>query len=349
MIRPAAEMFFRRNLALPLAALLLAAILLSLCIGPYPVPMATVGRILFSLALPGPTADTVSWSDAEQVAVQTIRLPRVLLAAMAGMGLGLSGAALQGMMRNPLVGPDLVGVSSGAACGGVLAILLDWPAALIVASAFLGGMLALTLASGLARLAKSAGVLALILSGVIVGAFFSAIHGLIQYLADPETKLPSMVYWLMGSFAAANQQKLLVLGIPLLAGGAVLLALRWRINLLSLGDLDAASLGIPVERLRWLIIGLVSLIVAAQVSVSGIVGWVGMIVPHFARMAVGPDHRRMLPVSALMGGIFLLLADDLARSLGNQEIPIGLLTAAIGTPVFAIVFWRSQTKGWTHD
>ncbi|MDR3436090.1 iron ABC transporter permease [Telmatospirillum sp.] len=340
---------FRRMAEPALGVVLVILVLLSLCIGVYPVAPGTVARILLALVFPGAGPEIPSWSEAEQVTVQVIRLPRIMLALSAGMGLGMSGAALQGMMRNPLVGPDLVGVSPGAACGGVLAILFDWPPAAIVTCAFAGGVLALILASGLARLAKNGGVLALILAGVIVGAFFSAVHGLVQYLADPETKLPSMVYWLMGSFADANQRKVVILGVPLIVGGSLLLLLRWRINLLSLGDLDAASLGIPVERLRWLIIVLVSLIVSAQVSVSGIVGWVGMIVPHFARMLVGPDHRRLVPASALLGAGFLLIMDDLARSIANQEIPIGLLTAAIGTPIFAILFWKSQAKGWTHE
>lgn len=331
-----------------LILLVIGAIIASLCIGVYPVPLKHVVHILWSLTVPWQTS-TSSWTEAEQVAVQTVRLPRVLLVTLAGMGLGLSGAALQGMMRNPLVGPDLVGISAGAAAGSVLAIMLGWPSPAIVASSFSGGMLALFCASVLAQVARGGGVLAFVLAGVIVSAFFHSIQGLIQYMADPETKLPSMVYWLMGSFAAADQTRLIIVAVPVAAGGGLLLALRWRINLLSLGDLDAASLGVNIAGLRWTIIALVSFIVAAQVSVSGIVGWVGMVVPHFARMIVGPDHTRLMPVAALIGGLFLLAMDDIARSVTMQELPIGLITAAIGTPIFAVLFWRMQAKGWSDD
>jgi len=336
--------------AVPLLALtLLGCMLGSLCIGAYPVPLTDVGKILLGLSLPEPLRPAASWSDAEFAAVQVIRLPRILLAVLAGGGLGISGAALQGMMRNPLVGPDLMGISSGAACGGILAILFDWPSWGLLAAAFSGGFLALASAWMLARLSRGGGILPLILAGVVVAAFFTAVHGLIQYTADPENKLPTMVYWLIGSFAGATPAKVDILAPPVLIGGGMLLMLRWRINLLSLGDLDAASLGVRSAGLRWTIVALVSLIVAAQVAVSGIVGWVGLIVPHFARMLAGPDHRRLLPAAALTGAIFLLITDDIARTVVTQELPIGILTAGLGTPIFAFLFWRLQAKGWSHD
>jgi iron complex transport system permease protein len=335
---------------LPFLGLALAVAMLgSLCIGAYPVAFTKVVRILLTLALPAPFGPDPTWTDAELAAVQVIRLPRVLLAMLAGAGLGLSGAALQGMMRNPLVGPDLIGISSGAACGGILAILLDWPPWGLLAAAFAGGLVALLAAWTLAGLSRGGGVLPFILAGVVVAAFFTAMHGLIQYTADPENKLPAMVYWLIGSFAGATSDKVAILAPPVLGAGGVLLLLRWRINLLSLGELDAAALGIRGSGLRWAIIALVSLIVAAQVTVSGIVGWVGLIVPHFARMIAGPDHRRLLPAAALIGATFLLVMDDIARTLAQQELPIGVLTAGVGTPVFAILFWRLQVRGWSHE
>ncbi len=335
---------------LPLLCLMLiAGVLASLCIGAYPVSPGQVARILINLSLPRSFQPFSAAPDAQIAAIAVIRLPRVLLSLLAGAGLGISGAALQGMMRNPLVGPDLIGISSGAACGGLLAILLDWPSWGLLASAFAGGFLALVAAWTLARLSRGGGVLPLILAGVVVAAFFTAMHGLIQYTADPENKLPTMIYWLIGSFAGATPHKVSVLAPPVLAAGALLLLLRWRINLLSLGELDAMALGVKVSGLRWVILALVALIVAAQVSVSGIVGWVGLIVPHFARMLAGPDHRRLLPASALTGAIFLLAMDDIARTLVRQELPIGILTAGIGTPIFALLFWRMQAKGWSHE
>jgi iron complex transport system permease protein len=193
------------------------------------------------------------------------------------------------------------------------------------------------------------GVLPLILSGVIVGAFFAACVTFALYLADPFYRLPNIVYWLLGSFAGATRQKVVILALPTLGAGTVILGLRWRLNLLSLGDSDAAALGLRVQRLRWLIVRLVSLMIAAQVSVSGVVGWVGLVVPHFARMFVGPDHRRLLLAAGFLGGIFLLAMDDVACCITVQEIPIGVLTALVGTPVFAFMFWRTQAKGWTNE
>jgi len=336
-----------RPALLGLAAAVLMAILFSLCLGVYPVSVSTVLKILCRLVWPFSHGD-LSGTEKEQMVVEAIRLPRILLAAAAGAGLGVSGAALQGLMRNPLVGPDLIGVTSGASFGGVVAILLGWPAYGIVLLAFCGGLLALVLASAISRLANG-GILALVLTGMVVGAFFSSLVGLAQYVADPESKLPQMVYWLMGSFAGATWEKVLTLCLPTALAGSLLIGLRWRINLLSLGDLDAASLGVPVRSLRWVIICLVSGIVAAQVSVSGGVGWVGLVVPHLARMLVGPDHRTLLPASALLGALYTLGMDDIARCLTSQELPIGLLTSLVGTPVFAFLFWRTQTRGWCYE
>jgi iron complex transport system permease protein len=214
---------------------------------------------------------------------------------------------------------------------------------------WLFGLLALVIAFGLARLAGRASALALVLSGVIVGGFCAALVGLMQTLADPMVKLPSIVYWLLGSFAGATYEKVaLVAGVTLFAG-TLLLALRWRINLLSLGEVDAQALGINVNLLRWGLMGLVALLVAAQVSVSGGVSWVGLIVPHLARMLIGPEHTKLLPTAGFLGGIYLLGMDDIARSLTEQEIPIGLLTSVIGTPIFALLFWKTQSKGWARE
>jgi iron complex transport system permease protein len=264
------------------------------------------------------------------------------------MGLSLAGAAMQGVFRNPLVGPEIVGVSSGASFGGVLAIMFSLSPFSTVLLACCFGFAALACSFMLARVAGRSGTVGLVLAGVIVGAFFSALVGIAQYIADPLSKLPSIVYWLMGSFADATYDKLFLLSLVTLIAGSLLLMLRWRINLLSLGETDAKMLGVNVYWLRWGIVGLVSVIVASQVSVSGGIGWVGLIVPHLARMLIGPNHVRLMPVSAFLGGIFLLVVDDIARTMGNQEIPIGLLTAMIGTPVFAILFWRTQKNGW-HD
>jgi iron complex transport system permease protein len=201
----------------------------------------------------------------------------------------------------------------------------------------------------MANLIRTGGTMTIILVGVFVGAFFSALVGAIQYMANSETQLPGMVYWLLGSFVSSSRDKIFMFAIPTLCAGAAIMALRWRLNMLSLGDLDAASLGVNVRRLRWAVMGLISLIVASQVSVSGGIPWIGLLVPHMARMLAGPDHRRLLPASALLGGVLMLGIDDAARSITTQEIPVGLLSALIGTPVICFLFWKTQTRGWTVE
>lgn len=320
--------------------------LFSLTLGRYPVPFLDVARIVFTTAPLGETGDSLNTS---WVVVEIVRLPRILLVTLCGMGLSMSGAAMQGVFRNPLVGPEIAGVSSGAALGGSAAIMFSWPPLGIVGLAFGSGLLALVGALGLARIAGRTSTLALVLSGVIVGGFCSAIVGLLQTLADPATKLPTIVYWLLGSFAGATYEKVVIVAAVTLSAGTLLLALRWRINLLSLGVTDARALGVEVELLRWSLMALVTLMVAAQVSVSGGVGWVGLIVPHLARMLVGPEHVRLIPAAAFLGGIYLLSIDDIARSLSEQEIPIGLLTSAVGAPIFALLFWKTQSKGWALE
>jgi iron complex transport system permease protein len=332
-----------------LALAVLLAMLGSLCIGAYPMSFGRAAEIVASLAWPFPLPDNPPWNVKELTVVQIIRLPRVLLATLAGMGLGMAGTALQGMMRNPLVGPDLVGVSSGAAFGALIAMLFDWPPIGIIELAFGCGQVAMLCTFGLAKLVRGgANSLALILAGVFVGAFFIALVGLVQFIA-PDAKLPTMVYWMLGTFVGADPQKVWMIAIPTLGGGAILMLLRWRINLLSLGDLDAESIGFNIRWLRWAIIALVSLIVASQVAVSGLVGWVGLVVPHCARMLVGPNHRRLLPASALLGALFVLGLDDLTRSVVQAEIPVGVLSALFGTPVICFVFWKTQSKGWIGD
>jgi len=324
---------------------LIVSILFSLTIGRYPIRIGEVFQILITTS----PNEIISYGDTPWIIVEIVRLPRILLVVLCGMGLALAGAAMQGVFRNPLVGPEVVGVSSGASFGGVLAIIYGSSAITTVFFAFSFGTLALILAFLMAKMAKKSGILGLVLSGVIISAFFSALMGISQYVADPQSQLPSIIYWLMGSFASATYEKVAIVSIVTLFAGGLLLSLRWRINLLSLGETDASSLGINVNFLRWCIVALVSLLVATQVSVSGGVGWVGLVIPHFARMLVGVDHRTLLPTSALIGGIYLLLMDNLSRTLMPQEIPIGLLTALLGTPIFAIVFWKMQNKGWSNE
>jgi iron complex transport system permease protein len=332
-----------------LAAGVLLAMAGSLCIGVYPMSFGQAARIVAHLAWPGPLPANPPWTVREITVIQVIRLPRVLLATLAGIGLGISGAALQGIIRNPLVSPDVVGVSSGAAFGGVLALLWDFPPAGIIALACCGGMLAMACTFGLARVSRAGGNgMILILAGLFIGAFFMAIVTLIVSVSD-DAHLPGIAYWLLGTFVGADAKKVAIVGIPTLGCGAVLMTFRWRLNLLSLGDLDAKTLGVNVGLLRWVVIALVSIVIASQVAVSGVVGWIGLVVPHIARLLVGPDHRRLLPAAALLGALFVLGLDDFTRAVLQTEVPAGVLSALIGTPMVCFLLWKSQAKGWGRE
>jgi iron complex transport system permease protein len=335
------------KLLLPtLIFLLLLSLVFSLGLGRYPVSAEEIVKIILNTSL----GDRHDPDDVPWLVIMIVRLPRILMATVAGMGLAMAGAAMQGVFRNPLVGPEVAGVSAGASFGGVLAISLGFsPLYGVTLTAFVFGAGALVSAFFISRLTGSSGVLGLILAGVIISAFFGALMGIIIYLSDPAARLPGIVYWLMGSFSSATYPKMALMAGATLIGGVPLLGLSWRINLLSLGQVDAEALGIKVNFLRWSVVFCVSLIVAAQVAVSGGVGWVGLVMPHLARMLVGPEHSRLLPVSALLGGIYLSMMDNLARSLTTQEIPIGLITAIVGTPVFLFMFIKMQTRGWSDD
>jgi iron complex transport system permease protein len=314
-----------------LVCILLAAAFLSLGLGKFPLSPAAVLNVLFNPADAPPMHYQVIW---------TIRIPRILSALLAGALLGLSGAALQGVFHNPLVDPHVIGVSSGAAAGGTFAILFGAPYLLMMTSAFCAGLLALFLVYALARVFKQSSNLILVLAGVILSGFFSALVSLMQYLADTETKLPSIVFWLMGSFATADWNKLLLFAIPGLISAFVILRLRWRINVLSMGDKDARTLGIDVKFAKWLILVMCAMSVAAQVAVSGSIGWIGLVIPHFARLLTGVDHRKLLPASFALGGTFMILVDDIARMLTAAEIPLGIITALFGAPLFTLLLIR---------
>lgn len=326
-----------------LAALfLVAAALLALALGRYSVPLGHVVEILASRLAPFPNEA----SGTEQNVVLLVRMPRTLLAALVGGGLALGGAALQAVFRNPLVSPEIIGVSAGASFGGALALLLGLESALLVTGSFAFGLIALATLFLITSGRGGTPMLMVVLGGVVTGSFFSALVALVTYIADPNTTLPAIVFWLLGSVATATFTKVLVAVIPILGGAVVLLALRWRINVLSLGDDDAAALGVRPRPLRWVVLLAVALIVAGAVAVSGAVSWVGLVVPHLARMWVGPDHRVLLPVSFLLGAAYIVLVDTVARTATAGEIPLGVLTALIGAPVFFLLLRRNRERIW---
>lgn len=317
----------------------IALLYVSLFIGRYSVNPVTVMRILLSRLFPLAR----DWTSAAETIVIQIRLPRAILAMCVGAGLAVSGTAFQGMFRNPLVSTDILGVSAASGFGAALAILLSAGALGIQLFAFVFGLVGVSLTYMLARVYKTTPALMLVLSGVVVAGFFNALISGAKYVADPEAKLPEITYWLMGSLNKASLKDLVTV-VPLIVLGSVgLLLVGWKLNVLTMGDEEARSMGINVEPLKAFIIVCSTVITASAVSVCGIVGWVGLVIPHIGRMIVGQNHRSLLPASLALGAIFLLSIDDIARTATAQEIPLGILTALIGAPFFAYLLRR--TKG----
>ena len=318
------------------------AVIVSLAIGRFPVAISKVTYLLASHIIP---LDTI-WSETDVRVVELIRLPRIIMAVLTGAGLGIAGASLQGVFRNPLVGPQIIGVSSGASFGGVLAILLFENHFLTIGLAFIFGLTAVVIVYSMGRVRSRSPVLTLVLAGVVTSAFFSALVSLMKYTADPYDKLPAIVFWLMGSLATITHQKLLIACVPVLGASMILLLMAFRLNVLSLGDEEAEAMGVKVEFNRVVVIVCVTAITSSLVAVCGVIGWVGLVIPHIGRMIVGPDHRLLLPISALLGGLYLLLIDDLARALTASEIPIGIITAVIGAPIFGYLLRKTHSSGW---
>ncbi|NYV75154.1 iron ABC transporter permease [Streptomyces sp. UH6] len=333
---------------LPRLPLLVAGTLLvalaALALGRYTVPPNEMVRLLAGQFLP--VGET--WTAQEETVVLDVRLPRVLLSLLVGGALALGGAALQGVFRNPLVSPDVIGVASGASFGGVLALLLGLGSFAVVGGAFGFGLLALAVVMLIGRLNSGSPILMIVLGGTVTGAFFTALVSFAKYVADPESELPSIVFWLLGSLATATYAKVLTAAVPILLGAAVVLALRWRLNVLSLGDDDATALGVPPRLTRGLLLCAVALMTAGSVAVAGLVGWVGLVVPHLARLWAGSDHRVQLPAAFLLGGAYLTVIDTLSRTVTAAEMPLGILTAVIGAPFFIALLARSRNRMWSQ-
>jgi len=334
-------------IVLLLSLLLVLCAIYSITVGRYDIAMWDVWLILWDNVIP---EQAPAWTPLQADVVEVIRLPRILAALLIGAGLAMSGAALQGLFRNPLIDPSIIGVTSGAAFGGTLAILLVGGGYPVLGAAFAFGIGSLLVVKCLASVKGRTSTLTLVLAGVIVSAFFGSAISIVKLLADPHQKLPAITYWLMGSIAATNYRDLALMALAIVPPSIVIFLLRYQINILSLGEDKARALGSPIEIVQWTIFAAVSFISAGVVATSGIVGWVGLIIPHMARTLVGPDHGRLLPVSALIGAIYLLLVDDIARTATVAELPIGIITALIGVPVFALILRRTQSRsGWAND
>jgi len=314
---------------------------ISFVLGRYPISPSKVIWVLASKILPLEH----TWPAVLDTVIFQIRLPRIMAAMLVGAGLSISGASFQGLFRNPLVSPQILGVAPGAGFGAALAILLSGNPFVIQASAFLFGLLAVGLTYGISKTVKGTPTLVLVLSGIAVGALFAALISLATYAADPYDQLPAIVFWLMGSLASVSNQDILMVAAPILIGVAVLLLIRWRINLLAMGDEEARALGMDTRKLRVIILVCCTLVTAASVCISGMIGWVGLVIPHVARMLVGPDHKKLLPACVSIGAFYLLLIDNLSRALTAVEIPLGILTAIVGAPFFLYLLRKSK-RGW---
>ena len=274
-----------------------------------------------------------------------IRFPRIIGSAFVGAALSVAGASFQGLFKNPLVSPDILGVSSGAGFGAALAILFFGDSFAIQVSAFIFGIAAVAATCLIGKIYRGSGTLVLVLAGIITGAFFSALLSLLKYIADPYDTLPAIVFWLMGSLGSVSTADLMLIAPPIIAGCGIIYMLRWRINVMSLGEDEALALGVDTKRTTMIIIICATLVTASAVCISGIIGWIGLVIPHLGRMVTGPDFKTLVPVSAFLGASYLMLVDDLARSLTATEIPIGVLTALIGAPFFAYLLSK-KTVGW---
>lgn len=325
------------------AGLLLALILIAFTVGQYPVRPQELAAALWNAIAGG--GDDAAAATVNTVIFQ-IRGPRILAAVLVGAALAAAGAAYQGMFRNPLVSPDILGVSSGAALGAAIAIFLSLGIYAIQGFAFLGGLAAVVVVYAVgASVKRHDPLLTLILAGVVIGTLLGSCLALIKYLADPYNQLPAITFWLLGSLAAVAPGDLWVAAPFAVVGLIPMYLLRWRMNLLSLPDDEARALGVNTGTLRLTVVCAATLMTAASVAISGVIGWVGLLVPHAARLVVGPDFGRLLPLSMLFGAVYLLGVDTLARTIAPIEIPPGVLTALIGTPVF---LWLLATtrRGW---
>jgi iron complex transport system permease protein len=332
--------------ALPALALAVGALVLlmalAFALGRFPLSLGELAELaankLFGASYSiAPTAETV---------VLQVRGPRILAALLVGAALAGAGTAYQGMFRNPLVSPDILGVSAGAALGAVLAIFFSQSALVIQLGAFAGGLAAVAVVYAVgANVRRHDPILALILAGIVIGTLLGSFIALLKYLADPYNQLPAITFWLLGSLAAVSPGDLALAAPFALAGLVPLYLLRWRMNLLSLSDDEARALGVPVGRLRFAVVCAATLMTAASVAISGIIGWVGLLIPHAARLLVGPEFSRLLPLSMALGAAFLLAVDTLCRTIAPIEVPPGVLTALIGTPFFLWLFAAAR-RSW---
>lgn len=323
-----------------LLLLLIALTIVAIGLGRYFISPVHVVKILFSRIFPV----TPTWEPQATGVIFTLRLPRILSALLVGMALSLSGAAYQGVFKNPLVAPDMLGVSAGACVGASAAILLQFGQLGIQVAAFIGGIIAVAMATAIPKFIRNQSMMTLVLAGVIVSGVMSSILGLLKYLADPDTELSEITHWQLGSLSSSVWRDVIYVGPAILLAALIILIMRWRINILSLGENEAKSLGTDIQKSRGIIIICATVLTASAVCISGTIGWIGLVIPHFGRMLVGPDNRKLIPVSALLGAAFLLLIDTAARNITSAELPLSILTGLIGAPFYFYLLVKQRMK-----
>ncbi len=333
-----------RAVALPVIFISpLLCVLAALFWGRYPLSPAEVLAVLMRHL---PFVDSSGLKETTIAVVEIIRFPRAIFAVLVGGSLAVSGAAFQGLFRNPLVSSGMLGVSSGAGFGAALAILLFNQGYLVYVFAFVFGFGAVGLAYMIGRIYHTTTSVTLVLGGVVIGSIFSALTSFAKFVADPYNQLPTIVFWLMGSLASAQRMQILIAAIPMLVGTIGLMLFRWRLNILSMGERESQAMGINLHANQLLIVFFATLATAGAVSLAGVIGWVGLIIPHMGRMIVGSDNRILIPVSFCLGASFLILVDSLARTLVGSEIPLGVLTALVGGPFFIYLLKETKARGW---
>lgn len=319
-------------------AILIFIFIISFTIGRYPVSIGLLIKVLISKIAP----IVKTWPDTIETVIFKIRLPRVFTAILVGGSLSLSGAVYQGMFKNPLVSPDILGVSSGAAFGAAVAIFLSFSTVGIQITSFIFGLIAVTLVYAISSKIKEDPIISLVITGVLVSSIFTSLTSSVKYIADTNDKLPTITFWLMGSLANITSKNLKSIIIPIAIGTIPLYIIRWKLNVLSLNEDEAKTLGLDTGRIRFIVVICSTLITAASVSISGMIGWIGLVIPHLSRMIVGPDYRVLLPTTILLGGSYLLLIDNIARSVTTVEIPIGILTSLVGAPFFIFLLLTNR-------
>lgn len=319
---------------------LLLTVFISTLMGRYPIGI----RDVFCIIAGKHMGIAPFWSPTQESILLTHRLPRIIIACLVGGCLSCAGVSYQGVFQNPMAAPDILGASAGAGFGAALALLLNLGKTMTVVFAFAFSLITVSVVIFIGSRAKGKRIFGLILAGIMVGSMVSSFTSFIKLVADPMDQLPAITYWLMGSLNGSSPSDIKFVIIPMLFGIVPLLVIRWRINLLTLGDEEARTMGVNVNMLRIVIVLCSTLITAASVSVSGMIGWVGLVIPHMARRLVGNNYKYLLPVSVVLGAIFLLLVDDVSRTLMATEIPIGILTSLIGAPFFIYLILRDGEK-----